>query len=534
MSNRLLSSLSAPGCTALPPSLPWMLSCRNHVLQVRSALTHALPLPNQGLSRWRPPAVHRLHFSTTPSPPSRPHHARHARLHYPLTLPAGRRAARGRAAVPAAPPVGGRRPARGGQPAARLCRRAGAARWRGHGHDARHPHVHLWRAQAAGGELREGGGRLTPPHPERDAGAGAGPQRAAAVCARRLQGDGTAVERRQEQRDGCAAGKRGRAGCRPCCGGFWVHPTPRLPQWLKAGGHPAPPMRSVNPHMVSVTRFLRIPSDWDGDWLCHATYEREGSLHGASVVPVEGGLWQVYAFGTNGTTPPGDEQDFMAFLRGLPDPQIYEAMKRAEPLTPLIKFGVGPAFQRRWDQIRMPGGVVAVTDCVQGANPVYAQGIAAAALGIVSLDSVLSAAVADAGADREAQRAALHGVGPAFHAGLPAVLEGAWASSTAEDLRHPRTEVEGGLLRPPPLLDAYMSALNEVCAQDVKAHEIMLGMVHLLRPPAHVFHPRLLAGAALQSMRRASKVAAATIADRRYASRPKPQAMGTAVSMLRC
>lgn len=38
----------------------------------------------------------------------------------------------------------------------------------------------------------------------------------------------------------------------------------------------------------------------------------------------------------------------------------------------MIKFGVGAAFQRRWDHTRLPGGVVAVGDCVQGVNPVGA------------------------------------------------------------------------------------------------------------------------------------------------------------------
>ncbi len=43
---------------------------------------------------------------------------------------------------------------------------------------------------------------------------------------------------------------------------------------------------------------------------------------------------QVYAFGTNGIVPPADEEGFMSFLRALPDPEIYNALLRAEPLTP--------------------------------------------------------------------------------------------------------------------------------------------------------------------------------------------------------
>lgn len=49
---------------------------------------------------------------------------------------------------------------------------------------------------------------------------------------------------------------------------------------------------------------------------------------------------QVYAFGTNGTTPPADEEGFLEFLRALPDRQVYEAMKRAEPVTPCEAAGL--------------------------------------------------------------------------------------------------------------------------------------------------------------------------------------------------
>lgn len=123
----------------------------------------------------------------------------------------------------------------------------------------------------------------------------------------------------------------------------------------------------------------------------------------------------------------------------------------------------------------------------------------------------------------------------------------------------------------------------------LQAHEIMLGMVHLLRPPSHVFHPRLLAGvrhvlchpalttccdrnapmvvacccchscccaqsphhqreaplwrvpfhlphlqAALQSLSRSRKVAAASAAGRQKTPRRGARAMGRTVSLLCC
>lgn len=258
--------------------------------------------------------------------------------------------------------------------------------------------------------------------------------------------------------------------------------TPRLPQWLKAAGYAEPPVNKVDPRLVYAKRAVRMPSDWAEDWLWHATYDREGSLHGANLLPTEGNVWQVYAFGTNGIVPPADEEGFMNFLRALPDPEIYRAMQRAEPLTPIAKYGVPAAFQRRWDEVPLPGGVIALGDAVQGVNPIYGQGITAAALAAQTLEEALHNALAATTDNQEERREALHGIGPAFHARLLDVLEPAWRTSTAEDLEHPETAVEGDVFRPPPMLASYLSAVSELCRRDVRAQEIMVGIVHLLYP----------------------------------------------------
>ena len=43
---------------------------------------------------------------------------------------------------------------------------------------------------------------------------------------------------------------------------------------------------------------------------------------------------QLAAWGLNWVQPPTDEAGLLAYLGGLPDTQIYEAIRHARPLTP--------------------------------------------------------------------------------------------------------------------------------------------------------------------------------------------------------
>ncbi|KAL4433620.1 hypothetical protein ABPG75_000061 [Micractinium tetrahymenae] len=299
--------------------------------------------------------------------------------------------------------------------------------------------------------------------------------------------------------------------------------TPRLPQWLKAAGYEEPPVCKVDPHAAYTATFCRCENGPQG-WKSCSTFDRTGGLHGAHMVPIEQNLYQVNAFGSHDTVPPADKEGFMAFLRELPDQEIYEAMLKAELVTPLKKYSVAPAFRRHWNKIPMPKGVVAIGDQVQGVNPIFGQGIAAAAQSVVTLNESFSEAVAYAGDNQDARRAALHGLGPAFHKRLLEVLELPWLSSTAEDRKHPSTKMEGEVSAPPGWLNAYMDAVTEACQHDTKANEVLLGLFHLLRPPTHFFHPRLLAGVAQHSLRKASRSPSALRSSGRTAGRTSARA----------
>ncbi|MBV8611036.1 MAG: hypothetical protein JO034_26700, partial [Singulisphaera sp.] len=207
----------------------------------------------------------------------------------------------------------------------------------------------------------------------------------------------------------------------------------RLPEWLTALGYEPPEETVVNSYQGYASRFYRPPAEFASDW--KALYIQQappGDPRGGLVSPVEGGCWLVSLVGGDGHYPPTDEAGFLAFARGLRSRALYEAIARAEPLTPIAGQRATENRLRHYDRLgRFPDGVVAVGDAVCAFNPVYGQGMTTAALGAEVLDCWLQ------------QGESSHrgpGRGRVFQSRLARATAAAWQLSAGADSRFRTTE----------------------------------------------------------------------------------------------
>ena len=92
--------------------------------------------------------------------------------------------------------------------------------------------------------------------------------------------------------------------------------------------------------------------------------------------------------GVGGDHPPRDEAGFLDFTRSLRSPVIYETIRDAEPLTPIVGFANTANRRRHFERLRRwPERLLAVGDTACAFNPVYGQGVSVAALTAVRLDA---------------------------------------------------------------------------------------------------------------------------------------------------
>lgn len=275
----------------------------------------------------------------------------------------------------------------------------------------------------------------------------------------------------------------------------------RLPQWLEAAGYQAPDVSKVDAQLTYTTGFFRMPPDWDDQrWMGHVTFGRPHGLRGCGMMPAEDRTWQVFVYGVNGVQPPTEKKALLAYLAGLPDSEAYEALRRAELLAPLAKYGGAYNIQRAYDKVALPAGLLVLGDAVQALNPVYGQGMSVAAQSCLALDAELKAALAGAQGP-EQRRAAVRRLNRTFQKRLAATIAPAWMMAAAEDIRYPATKVEGNGPAPPSrLMQAYLDNVIRACHRDVGTIELFFEIAHMVRPPSHILHPRLVAAAIKEAL----------------------------------
>jgi 2-polyprenyl-6-methoxyphenol hydroxylase-like FAD-dependent oxidoreductase len=261
----------------------------------------------------------------------------------------------------------------------------------------------------------------------------------------------------------------------------------RAPQWLEALGYPRPRETVVNGFLGYASRFVRPPAGWKAEWKtfyvqCAPPARRRGGV----IATVEGGRWIVTLIGGGKDYPPTDEDAFRAFARSLCDPRFAAAYEAAEPLTPIVGTKTTENRVRHYEDLaRRPEGLLVTGDAACAFNPVYGQGMSAAAIAAEALGGCLAGC-------RPGRTA---GLAARFQRRLAKANARPWLLATGEDYRY--AEAEG----PPPgrltgLTHRYLDRVIALATRNRWVRQRFLEVVHLVRSPASLFAPGLLARAA--------------------------------------
>jgi hypothetical protein len=160
---------------------------------------------------------------------------------------------------------------------------------------------------------------------------------------------------------------------------------------------------------------------------------------------------------------------------------------------------------RHYDRLeQFPDGVVAVGDAVCAFNPVYGQGMTAAALGAEVLDLWL----------RDESRRRNPGGGRAFQHSLARATATAWRLSTGADYGFRTTDgaPEGWVAR---LTGRYLAEVMRTGTRRPWVRRRLAEVFHMIRPPSALFGPGVLAGLACD------RLAGLSGADRRRVGYPR-------------
>jgi len=255
----------------------------------------------------------------------------------------------------------------------------------------------------------------------------------------------------------------------------------RAPRWLSDLGYVIPEETVVDAHLGYASRLYRIPDDFERDWKCAYVQSAPPQRNrGAILFEVEGNRWLVTLTGGARDYPPSDELGFLDFARSLPVSTIYDAMRAAEPITPIKTHRGTENRLRHFDRAKdLPENFLLLGDAVCAFNPVYGQGMTTAALGALTLRNTLN------------EDSSLRGLSRRFQKRLGKVNKAPWLLATGEDYRYSATTGHGATLMTR-FMHRYMNCVIELATQSVIVRHVLLRAFSMLVPPAALFHPRVL------------------------------------------
>ncbi len=210
-------------------------------------------------------------------------------------------------------------------------------------------------------------------------------------------------------------------------------------------------------------------------------------MRAGTAFPIENDRWIVTVGGTGRDYPPTDEAGFVEFARSLSSPRLYEAIKDAEPLSPIYGARGTQNRIRHYERLsRWPEGFVVMGDAVCAFNPVYGQGMSVSGIGAMTLDACLKAQrTRRPDGDRD-------GLARRFQQRLAKANAIPWLFATSEDFRVP--VAVGG---PPPfttrLMHRYLDQLILLAVLSPRVNVVLGQVLHLVAPPIALFRPDIVA-----------------------------------------
>lgn len=258
----------------------------------------------------------------------------------------------------------------------------------------------------------------------------------------------------------------------------------QTPQWLVELGYEAPPIETINTNLRYASRFYARPEQFPGEWQSLIVNGRPPQTHGGLILSVDHERWHVTLAGMGGNVPPLDEEGFLQWARSMPDPTIYEALRVAQPISPIRGYGTPENHLRHFERMqRWPAGFIVTGDAVCAFNPVYGQGMTVSALDALTLKSCLQEQYS-AEADFEQH----------FQQELARTVANIWLIATSQDLRFPRVRLSGARPRRGlRFVHRYMDLVLSCAVVDPEIAQTYFNVITIAQESRVLFQPHLIA-----------------------------------------
>ena len=140
--------------------------------------------------------------------------------------------------------------------------------------------------------------------------------------------------------------------------------------FLESIGQPLPEETVIGVDITYATAVFAIPDNAPAEWSAVVTFDppAEGGCAGI-MMPLERNRWIATLVGRHGDKPPADREGFLAYAKQLRTPTIYDAIKKAEHLGEVTRFGFPASVRRHFDRLEKFPRAAAVWRCDMPVQP---------------------------------------------------------------------------------------------------------------------------------------------------------------------
>jgi 2-polyprenyl-6-methoxyphenol hydroxylase-like FAD-dependent oxidoreductase len=248
--------------------------------------------------------------------------------------------------------------------------------------------------------------------------------------------------------------------------------TSRAPQWLAAAGISGPRQTTIGVDTAYSTANFRVPEWYDSEPLIFITGPAPTFTRRGYVIRIENGSLLVSLIGRFGDYPPTDREGLLGFAKELHSDLAWRIIKDAVQLSPIAHHRFPTSVQRHYEEMTSIERFIVIGDALCTFNPIYAQGMSAAARQANLLREVLS--------QHLSQARGLDGIAADFFSKATELNSTPWNLAAGFDFAFPQTRGE----RPAGAEERarYFAILDRLQITDSEIRRLLTEVFHLVSP----------------------------------------------------
>mgnify|MGYP001581491831 CR=1 FL=1 len=246
----------------------------------------------------------------------------------------------------------------------------------------------------------------------------------------------------------------------------------RCPQWLEEIGARSPERKTIATGLRYSSCRFKVPSNHAAEWKALFVIPKPPETMSGAIFPQEDGNWLVTLAGRKMDSMPTNHEEFLKYAKQLGCPDLFEAIKDAEPLSALAHYRFKESRRYLYENIATPNNFLAIGDSVCSFNPIFGQGMTVCILEALKMSQLMERGECNS---------------KNYFKSISSIVNHAWEMIMVEDMRYPELHSHRSLKVK--LMQQLTQRVYDKTSEDGELNKMLFEVIHFLRPATDFCKP---------------------------------------------